>query len=290
MKIQLPFGRTVDTDVEPPEETEEVKKAREEAEKNSSDPGKAGSLTNVLLGYGVLATAKELFPQEKLDAAAELLADLKKYAENWEKFTVPPEDPVYRLYYHATLLRNVLRRLSEYRDAGDTASQELITQIILPDLRDEIRDELRYTIDPTAKARDEKACTCDEHSECASCPPDGEDEEKANPVDDGYTYAPGEVPRFIFDIYRDDEIGWCFIIEPVKHWQAKHCVSDCYSREERDALEPILEKAGLVETMESTYELADPDAPDASGAIQVLEAAGLKQDAAFTKFLEEHRG
>jgi len=49
-----------------------------------------------------------------------------------------------------------------------------------------------------------------------------------------------------------------------------------------DALNQVLDIAGAIQAV-------DGNAPDASAAIQSLEAAGIKQDAEFTKWLEGHR-
>lgn len=152
MKIQLPFGRVVDTDIEPPDDPAEIVEARKKLKKEAvtADPGKDGSLTQVLLGYGVLATAKELFSKEKIDAAAKLVEELKT------KFTpCPSEDhATLKLENNAKLLVEVSRRVRQALAEEDEETMELLTQIILSDLRDSINEQIRYIIDPMAEKRE----------------------------------------------------------------------------------------------------------------------------------------
>jgi hypothetical protein len=294
MKIQLPFGRTVDTDVEPPEDTPEVIEARKKLQEGSSEPGKDGSLTQVLLGLGAFVTCGELFPKEKLDAAAKLLDELKHGF-------IPclEESPPEKLDNLAQLLVAVSGKIREVQASGDKATEELLTQIILPQLRHDINRQIRYVIDPTAEKRDaeeEKEAEMEAEAEKRKGEAAMEVEVRGKPpmdTDEGsgceHCEDPPATPPFIYAVDPiDPEMGCRSItINSVSYWKKHKCVADHYSDKEHAILDPILEKLGLAELMESTYEV--PEDTDIESIKRGLHAAGIFEDPEFTKWLDGHR-
>jgi len=92
--------------------------------------------------------------------------------------------------------------------------------------------------------------------------------------------------RFIYAKGRDEDIDQdvIYIVSRV-HWDEEHCLQDRLTNGEMNALKPILATIGLMELMESTYEL--PPTSTIEDIEIELKDNGVEHDKDFQSFIDE---
>lgn len=91
--------------------------------------------------------------------------------------------------------------------------------------------------------------------------------------------------KFVFGIekeYDEDDSG--IVIVNKEFWKENGHVDDSFTEEERDFLEPIIEKCGLYEYMEASYEMSK----SLEETKAMLIAEGLEYEEELTEFLNDH--
>lgn len=96
-------------------------------------------------------------------------------------------------------------------------------------------------------------------------------------------------PSFIYAVITVEEVeGPVFVINTVSCWKKMKCLTDYYTNDERKLLQPLFDRLGLNELMESQYET---DGTKTEAEIRGrLEAAGILFDVEFQKWIDRPAG